>query len=647
MNSPVFEKEAARLAALAAYDVLDTPRERDFDEVAELASEICGTPIAVVNLIDSGRQFFKAEVGLGVRETPLDSSFCARAILEEELLIVPDATKDPRFECNPLVVGEPNLRFYAGALLKTEQGHALGTVCVLDYAPRELTDVQVKTLRVLARQVMKQLELRRSLRDLALSNARAAAAQKAGRIGTFELDVVTGEMAVSPEFCHLFGVDVLPSHPASLLEDLVVGADEGLRSDAASRSDGSAPADVEYRIRRTDDGRERWIARRARFLRDDHGRVASMVGTVHDISERKGFQLQTAALLDLGDRLRTSASRADVVGAASEILGRTLGASRAGYAHIDATDQRFEVERDWTSPGVASLAGRYDVAVFGSTVARVRGGETLVVDDLRQTPSLAGDPGYGPGTRAHITVPLIDKERLVGILYVHQAEPRTWTKADVDFVHGVSDRTHAALAKLQAESDQRLLNEELSHRMKNTMAMIQAIAVYTLKGVTEKSAVAVFTERLHALSKAHEILLQQSWSSAPMGAVVRSVLETLGQMQRFAIEGPDITLGPRSTLSLSLMIHELTTNAVKYGALSSETGRVAVAWRLDGQGDEATLVFAWSEEGGPPALPPARQGLGSRLIRAGLVGTGGVDLRYTPSGFEAEMRAPLDQVRLS
>ncbi len=146
----VADDEAARLAALDSYGVLDTPPEEGFDEVARLASAVCGTPIAVVNLIGEGRQFFKAEVGLGVRSTPLESSFCAKAILEDEFLIVPDATKDPRFICNPLVTGEPGLRFYAGALLRTEEGHAVGTVCVLDFQPRELTTLQEQTLRVLA-----------------------------------------------------------------------------------------------------------------------------------------------------------------------------------------------------------------------------------------------------------------------------------------------------------------------------------------------------------------------------------------------------------------------------------------------------------------------------------------------------------------
>ncbi len=161
---PARETEAARLGALDRYRMLDTPREQDFDEIAEAAAELCEVPIGVVNLIGDGRQFFKAEVGLGVRETPLESSFCRQAILQEDFLYVPDARHDPRFEDNPLVVGDPGLRFYAGALLKTADGHPIGTVCVLDTKPHQLTERQRKGLARLARQTMAQMELRRSLR---------------------------------------------------------------------------------------------------------------------------------------------------------------------------------------------------------------------------------------------------------------------------------------------------------------------------------------------------------------------------------------------------------------------------------------------------------------------------------------------------
>jgi signal transduction histidine kinase len=156
--------EARRLAALSSFGILDTAKEAAFEDIVRIASHVCQAPISVVNLIDADRQWFKAEVGLGVRETPLDSSLCAHAILEHDLLVIPDTTQDPRFAFNPLVTGEPGLRFYAGALLKTADGLPLGTVCVLDTKPRTLDEAQLDTLRRLARQVMTQLELGRMLR---------------------------------------------------------------------------------------------------------------------------------------------------------------------------------------------------------------------------------------------------------------------------------------------------------------------------------------------------------------------------------------------------------------------------------------------------------------------------------------------------
>lgn len=161
MEAALHGAEVERLAALRRYEILDTPREREFDDIVALVSDFCEAPISVINLIDEGRQWFKAEVGLGVRETPLPASICAHAILQQGLFVVPDTLEDVRFADNPLVTGDPRLRFYAGALLKTPQGLPLGTICVLDYKPRSLDDRQKNLLRVMAEQIMKLLELRR------------------------------------------------------------------------------------------------------------------------------------------------------------------------------------------------------------------------------------------------------------------------------------------------------------------------------------------------------------------------------------------------------------------------------------------------------------------------------------------------------
>ncbi len=162
MQAPLPENEQERLAALRRYAILDTPPEESFDGIARLAARILGTPIALVSLVDETRQWFKAVHGIDVRETPRELSFCAYAIHNDELLVVPDATADERFADNALVTNAPGIRFYAGAPVKTADGFALGSLCAIDTRTREaITPEQAQALRDLARLVGDQLELRR------------------------------------------------------------------------------------------------------------------------------------------------------------------------------------------------------------------------------------------------------------------------------------------------------------------------------------------------------------------------------------------------------------------------------------------------------------------------------------------------------
>mgnify|MGYP003700704379 CR=1 FL=1 len=154
--------ESSRLQTLRLYRILDTAAERAFDELAELAAAICETPISLISLVDGDRQWFKSRVGLEVGETPRCMAFCAHAIEGDDVLVVPDARRDPRFVDNPLVAGEPNIRLYAGAPLIVDGGHRLGTLCVIDRQARTLTSSQIQALEVLSRAVVTQLELRRA-----------------------------------------------------------------------------------------------------------------------------------------------------------------------------------------------------------------------------------------------------------------------------------------------------------------------------------------------------------------------------------------------------------------------------------------------------------------------------------------------------
>lgn len=160
MKAPLPTNEAQRLKALEQYQILDTKAERIYDDLAVLAAHICEVPIAMISLVDEVRQWFKSKVGLDQQQTSRDVAFCAHAILQREPLVVPDATKDRRFADSTLVTGEPRIRFYAGIPLVNPQGLALGTLCVIDRKPRQLTAAQRKALKALARQVMMLLELR-------------------------------------------------------------------------------------------------------------------------------------------------------------------------------------------------------------------------------------------------------------------------------------------------------------------------------------------------------------------------------------------------------------------------------------------------------------------------------------------------------
>lgn len=516
---------ARRLASLADYDILDTPPEQDFDDVVELACAFCATPIALVSLVTDSRQWFKARVGLAICETPLDQSICRHGLSSRDLLVIPDLTLDPRTAASPLVVEDPSLRFYAGAPLVTEDGVALGMLCVMDHAPRPdgLTELQATALRRLARQVMALL-----------------------------------------------------------------------------------------------------VARRA-------------------VEGRNAFIDRQQALLDLGEHMREAPTPQALMAAIAEALGKTLGASRAGHARIDLRAGVIVIEQDWRAEGQESLVGAHATELFANTDARLAQGETVVVADVPAAHWLAEDRfGYAAlDARALIASPLMERGELVGVLFVHDVLPRVWTREEIAFVHAAADRAYWALAKAEADERQQVLNLEISHRLKNTLAMVQAIALQSLKGVKDREAVRVFEQRVQALSAAHDVLLQAAWSETELRLLIGKVLTALGQEDRVTLTGPPVLLGSRATLAASLLVHELATNALKYGALSSSGGTVRLSWSIEA-GD--LLVLSWVEAGGPPATPPKRAGFGSRLIRSGL-GVGGARLSYGETGFSAEFRTPLSQIQ--
>lgn len=233
--------------------------------------------------------------------------------------------------------------------------------------------------------------------------------------------------------------------------------------------------------------------------------------------------------------------------------------------------------------------------------------------------------------------------------------PRWWD-VQVTPIRGPDGRPEKLLsvsrditAQKLAEERQELLMQELAHRVKNTLALVQAIAAQTMRGAASlKEARDAFTARLVALSQAHDLLIRDSWTDASLSALVEGVarLHADGNADQFSFGGPDVRLGPKAALSLALALHELATNAAKYGALSVAAGRVDVSWRVSSD-PVPRLAFTWREVGGPTVVPPSRTGFGSKLIERTLASSlaANVALAYPPDGFILTVEGPLSAMR--
>jgi PAS domain S-box-containing protein len=322
MKALASSKEAKRLAALHECAILDTNAEESFDDIARLAAYICATPIALVSLVDENRLWFKAKVGIAYEELPRESTFCTQAVHNPELFIIEDALLDERFADNPYVVFEPHVRFYAAAPLITSDGYALGLLCVIDHVPRTLDGEQLEALRVLARQTVTQLELRRNSRVLAELNQkleRERAERERAERERIELLAREQEVraaAEANEQRYRFLAESIPQQVWTAQPDGALDYVNQRTVEYFSRTDveiigdnwqqvihpDDLPAclerwqtalqtgeiyEVEFRLRRGSDGDYRWHLGRALPMRDAAGRIIRWFGTNTDIDDHK------------------------------------------------------------------------------------------------------------------------------------------------------------------------------------------------------------------------------------------------------------------------------------------------------------------------------------------------------------------------
>ncbi len=281
--------EERRIAALRQYDILDTPPDPVLDGLTSLAAAICGAPIAMISFVDEHRQWFKSKIGGNLSETPRDISFCGHAVQQRDLFIVPDAMHDVRFADNPLVTGAPNICFYAGAPLVNPEDEALGALCVIDHVPRILTDLQKQALRVLSRQVVTHLELRRQTRN---------SVESEGKLWMLAENITDAFSITSPDFQKIeylspgyeliWGRSMasLYAHPSEWTEAILPEERERVLGVLAMLKEDAPSVSVEYRIARPD-GSVRWVHDRRFQVRDAAGNLVQVTGITTDITERK------------------------------------------------------------------------------------------------------------------------------------------------------------------------------------------------------------------------------------------------------------------------------------------------------------------------------------------------------------------------
>jgi PAS domain S-box-containing protein len=352
MKAPLPPDEEQRLMALGRYEVLDTEREQRFDDLTLLASHICGVPIALISLVDEHRQWFKSKIGLEAPEISREIAFCAHGILQPDYFEVGDAGQDPRFATNPLVTGEPRIRFYAGAPLTTGDGHALGMLCVIDRVPRTLDPQQKTALQALSRQVVAQLELGKSLREERQSARERRIAEDSLRRSEEQFQQLVNHITdvfwvASPDFGTFHYVSpgyetIWGRSPAALRADAgqwvaaIVTEDRGrvlLAFAALGREE--SKISIEYRIA-CPGGEIRWIHDRGFEVREEGGGLIRLAGVATDITLRKEAEL---ALLDSKQMLRS-----------------TLNALSARIAILDERGVILETNTAWAGfppmPGV-------------------------------------------------------------------------------------------------------------------------------------------------------------------------------------------------------------------------------------------------------------------------------------------------------
>ncbi|MDB6029128.1 MAG: hypothetical protein JWM68_5351 [Verrucomicrobiales bacterium] len=501
MKSPIIPtNERHRLAALRSYGILDTQPEAVFEEITRLASEICQMPIALVTLVDEQRQWFKSKIGLEVNQTSRDVSFCAHALNgSEDLFVIEDTLKDERFADNPLVTDGPKIRFYAGAPLLTPDHFRIGTLCVIDRIPRHLTTTQANALRVLSRQVMSQIELRRTIQELAqistLQNAILNGANYAiistntrGEIVTFNsaaeqllgyrADEVIGEKTLA--FCHDPN-DIL-RRSRELSWELGRPVESGFETLVAKVLPGRAD-EQEWRYIRKD-GSQFPVRLSITTLTDETNNLTGYLAIGSDVTEQKRLETERAILSKIGQKMSSASNTVEAGRVILEIADELFPVDACFLDSYSA--ELNEVKRilyldtiDGKRVQIPGVSETLQPTPMGEKVIR-EGAQLILRDSSSHDTGVHLIPAGNKSRPAAslMFVPVRFRNEVVGVLSLQSYTANAYNENDLDLLQALVDRSGGALQRVRIEHELRLSEERYRDLFDNSNDLIQSIDIH-------------------------------------------------------------------------------------------------------------------------------------------------------------------------
>ena len=388
-------------------------------------------------------------------------------------------------------------------------------------------------------------------------------------------------------------------------------------------------------------------------IRGEDGAISGVFNSGNETTRNVLSRRQMSFLLDLNEAFRSADDLKAARHVAIGMLGEHLGVDRVGFREIVASGDDLAVVDEWEAPGVPLIGKGVPISALGEWAHnRLKAGHALRIDDVNREPNLAdsrqafADLGVG----AAAAVPWMDQGKVAAVIFLHSRQPRTWTDFDISTAEEVLERTLSWMERERAAERERTLMREIDHRARNAFAVVQSVVRLTSAedmGLYREKIV----DRINALARTHDLLSAERWQSIELAALVNDELapHTDPTGSKISTTGPQVHLRPEQAQTLALLLHELTTNAVKYGALSDDGGTLEVRWS---ETDRGLLLIDWTERLQTASLPtgePQRNGFGSQLLRRVVEDQLGGTLTRTfePNGLRCQLTMPLGPVKAS